>query len=53
MKSRRQFLHVAAGGASAALLAGCGAPERGLPVPNGQVQQATILGLSSVRMRSK
>ncbi|SKA31026.1 Predicted acylesterase/phospholipase RssA, contains patatin domain [Enhydrobacter aerosaccus] len=51
MKSRRQFLHVAAGGATAgtALLAGCGAPERGLPVPNGQMQQATILGLSNER----
>ncbi len=49
MSSRRQFFRLAASGAAASLLPGCGAPVRGLPVPSGQMQQATILGVPNER----
>lgn len=47
--SRRGLLGMAAGGGAAALLAGCGAPARGTPVPFGQTTKATVLGLPNER----
>src|SRR5271166_3545294 len=47
--SRRGLLGMAAGGGIAALLAGCGAPARGTPVPFGQTTKATVLGLPNER----
>jgi predicted acylesterase/phospholipase RssA len=40
---------MATGGGAVALLAGCGAPARGTPVPLGQTTKASVLGLPNER----
>src|SRR5215472_9779086 len=47
--SRRGLLGMATGGGAVALLAGCGAPARGTPVPLGQTTKASVLGLPNER----
>ena len=47
--SRRGLFGIAASGGIAALLAGCGAPARGTPVPFGQTTKATVLGVPNER----
>lgn len=49
MTSRRDFLRLGGAAAGTTLVAGCGGLGRGQPVPNGQVRQATILGLPNER----
>jgi predicted acylesterase/phospholipase RssA len=49
MNSRRHFLQLSAASAAASLLPGCSAPERGMPVPTGQTQRASVLGLANER----
>lgn len=47
--SRRNVLRLAAGGAAATALSGCGIPDRGPPVPLGNTTKATVLGLKNER----
>jgi predicted acylesterase/phospholipase RssA len=48
-RSRRDIFRLAAGGALAASLPGCGFPERGPPVPLGRTGEATVLGIPNER----
>jgi predicted acylesterase/phospholipase RssA len=49
MTSRRNFFRLAAGGSATALLPACATLERGVPVPTGRLQQATVLGVPNER----
>jgi len=49
MNTRRHFLRIAAAGTGSSLLGACGGIDRGTPVPTGQAQRASVLGLPNER----
>ncbi len=49
MNTRRYFLRIAAAGTGSSLLGACGGLDRGTPVPTGQAQRASVLGLPNER----
>lgn len=49
MNTRRHILQISIAGAGGSLLGACGGLERGTPVPTGQTQRASVLGLPNER----
>ena len=47
--SRRRMFKLAGSSGIAALLSGCAAPERGVPVPEASAAAATVLGVANER----